>query len=59
VSGLSHLWGRLDHFIRGGAITAGGVLQAVTSYAQEVDDPDEALNLEESAVRAMELAAAV
>jgi hypothetical protein len=51
--------GILDHFIRGGAITAGGVLQAVTSYAQEVDDPDEALNLEESAVRAMELAAAV
>lgn len=51
--------GILDHFIRGGSLTAGGVLHAVTSLAQTVEDPDEAHELENSALRAMELAAAV
>ncbi len=49
--------GILDHFIRGGQVTAGGVLQAVTSFAQTVENPDTAFDLEASAVRAMELAA--
>ena len=49
--------GILDHFIRGGQVTAGGVFQAVTSYAQTVENPDTAYDLEASAVRALELAA--
>jgi hypothetical protein len=48
----------LDHFIRGGDITAGGVMHAVTSVAQTLTDPDEAHELEASALRALEAAAA-
>jgi len=51
--------GILNHFIRGGDVTAGGVMQAITSLAQAVEDPDEAYELESSAVRAMEIAAAL
>jgi hypothetical protein len=51
--------GILDHFIRGGQITAGGVMQACTSYAQTVESPDAAFDLEAMAVRAMEVAAAL
>lgn len=51
--------GILDMFIKGADTTAGGVLQAVTAYAQTVDDPDKATALEESGVRALELAAAL
>jgi hypothetical protein len=47
----------LGRFIRGGQLTAGGVGQAVSAYAQEVPDGDTAWDLESSAVRAMELAA--
>jgi hypothetical protein len=50
--------GILDHFIQGGMLTAGGVMQAVTSFAQTLDDPDAAYELENSALAAMELAAA-
>lgn len=50
--------GILDHFIRGGDVSAGGVFQAVTSYAQTVDDPDTAFDLEGAAFRALDLAAA-
>jgi hypothetical protein len=49
--------GVFDHFIRAGQITAGGVLQAITSYAQTVDDADQAFTLEGVAVQAMALAA--
>ena len=49
--------GVFDHFIRGGDITAGGVMQAVTSYAQVVPDADLAFDLENQAVEAMSLAA--
>lgn len=49
--------GILDHFIRGGQMTAGGVLNAVTSYAQCIDDADDAHELEASALRAFDLAA--
>jgi hypothetical protein len=48
----------LDHFIRGGDVTAGGVMHAVTSTAQTLTDPDAAWELECSALRALELAAA-
>ncbi len=50
--------GILDHFIKGGDVTAGGVLHAVTSYAQTVKDADAAAELASVALRAMELAAA-
>ncbi|HTJ68192.1 MAG TPA: DUF932 domain-containing protein [Actinospica sp.] len=49
--------GILEHFIRGGVNNAGGVLHAVTSLAQTITDPDEAHDLEASAIRAMKLAA--
>lgn len=51
--------GVLDHFTRGGQMTAGGVLNAVTSYAQLVTDADKAAELEASALRALDFAAAL
>lgn len=48
--------GILSHFIKGGQMTAGGVLNAVTSYAQEVDSPDDAFDLEGGAMQALEIA---
>jgi len=48
----------LEHFIRGGDVTAGGVMHAVTSTAQTLTDADEAHGLEASALRALHLAAA-
>jgi hypothetical protein len=48
--------GILDHFIKGGSITAGGVMQAVTSYSQLVTNPDEAFDLEMSAINALDAA---
>ena len=50
--------GVLDHFIKGGDVTAGGVMQAVTAYAQTVADPDQAASLEESALKVLDYAAA-
>jgi hypothetical protein len=47
------------HFIRGGQLTAGGVLNAVTAAAQDVADPDAAFELEAAAMSAFELAVAV
>lgn len=49
--------GVLDHFIKGGQITAGGVMQAVTSFAQTLTDGDAAADLEGSAIKALEFAA--
>ncbi|MFN2345590.1 MAG: DUF932 domain-containing protein [Dermatophilaceae bacterium] len=40
----------LDHFIRGGQTNAIGVMQAVTSYAQTIDDADTAAEIEASAL---------
>jgi hypothetical protein len=51
--------GVLDHFIRGGQTTAGGVMQAVTSYAQVIRDPEAAHELESSALQALQLAASL
>ncbi|MBW0115662.1 DUF932 domain-containing protein [Pseudonocardia abyssalis] len=48
----------LAHFISGSDITSGGVLHAVTSAAQTLDDADAAHDLERHALRAMTLAAA-
>lgn len=48
----------LSHFIRGGQITAGGVMQAITSVAQTVGDGDVAFEMEACAVRAMSVAIA-
>ena len=48
----------LGHFIRGGDVTAGGVMHAVTSVAQTLDDADTAHEMESLALRALELAAA-
>jgi hypothetical protein len=49
----------LAHFIRGGQLTAGGVMQAVTSVAQTLDDADTAHDLEAQALRVMDLAAQI
>lgn len=48
--------GVLNHFILGGQSTAGGVMQAVTAYAQTVESPDEAFDLEAAAIPALEAA---
>jgi hypothetical protein len=48
----------LSHFIDGGDRTSGGVLHAVTSAAQLIQDPDTAWEMERSGLRAMTLAAA-
>jgi hypothetical protein len=50
--------GILDHFIKAADTTAGGVMQAVTSFAQTVADPDAANMLEEQGMRALDLAVA-
>lgn len=49
--------GILDHFILGGQMTAAGVLNAVTSFAQTIDNADEAFEIEGRAIQAFELAA--
>jgi len=46
----------LQHFIEGGDATAGGVMQAVTSTAQVVTNPDLASELEGKALDALALA---
>lgn len=53
----AQITGVLDHFIKGADATAGGVMQAVTSFAQTVEDPDAANAVEEQGMRAMQLAA--
>jgi len=47
------------HFIRGGDITAGGILHAVTSVAQTLPDADAAHEMESQGLRALEIAAAL
>lgn len=47
----------LNHFIRGGDTTAGGVMHAVTSVARILEDADSAHELESKALRALSLAA--
>lgn len=50
--------GILNHFIRGGQMTAGGVLNAVTSFAQTVESPDAAFELESKALKTLDLVSA-
>jgi len=47
----------LSHFISGAQATAGGILNAVTSMAQTVPDPDRAAEIEAGALDALALAA--
>lgn len=49
--------GVLDMFIAGGQITAGGVANAVSAYAQIVEDVDRAFDLEAKTIDALEAAA--
>ena len=49
----------LTHFIRGGDVTAGGGMHAVTSAAQTQADADTAHEMESLALRALEVAAAL
>jgi hypothetical protein len=50
--------GILDMFISSGQITAGGIAQAVSAFAQTIEDVDRAYEIELRAVEAMEMAAA-
>lgn len=50
--------GVLEHFIRGADTTAGGLMNAVTSYAQTIPNADEASDLEGAALRVLDMAAA-
>lgn len=45
----AHIDGVLGHFIKGGQMTLGGVVNAVTAYAQTVEDGDDAYQLESKA----------
>lgn len=45
--------GILGHFITGGQMTVGGVLNSVTSFAQTIADPDRAAMVEESGMAAL------
>ena len=47
----------LAHFIKGGSLTAGVVMHAVTSVAQTLPDADAAHGLESQALRVLQLAA--
>ncbi len=51
--------GKLAHFIRGGDVTVGGVMHAVTSVAQTLPDADTAHEMESAALRALDIAAAL
>lgn len=47
----------LNHFIDGGDRSCGGVMHAITSTAQTLDDADDAYDMERQGLRAMTLAA--
>lgn len=47
--------GVFDHFIRGGQITSGGVLNAVTSFSQTVADADRADELDSQALKVLDI----
>jgi hypothetical protein len=49
----------LTHFIRGGDVSAGGLMHAVTSAAQTQGDADTAHEMESAALRALDIAAAL
>jgi hypothetical protein len=47
--------GILGHFVKGGQLTAGGIMNAITSYSQTVDSADRARVLDDAAVESMAL----
>lgn len=47
----------LAHFIEGGQLTAGGIMQAITAFAQELASPDAAYEMELAGIKALELVA--
>jgi hypothetical protein len=47
----------LADFIKGGQVTSGGILNAVTSVAQKIEDPDRAFDFNNSSMDAMKIAA--
>ena len=49
----------LAHFIRGGDVSAGGLMHAVTSAAQTQGDADSAHEMESAALRALDIAASL
>jgi hypothetical protein len=49
--------GILNHFIKGGQLTAGGMMQATTSYAQLIEDVDRSFAVEAAGVDVMHAAA--
>jgi hypothetical protein len=51
--------GILAAFIKGGQLTAGGILQAVTNHAQNIEDVTRSNEFGATGIEAMELAAAV
>ena len=51
--------GILDHFIRGADTSIGGLMNAVTSYAQTVESADTAYDMEAAAVKVLDLAGSI
>lgn len=51
--------GILSHFIGGGQPTAGGMMQAVTSFAQTIESPERAIEAEEKAMAVLDIAASL
>jgi hypothetical protein len=51
--------GILSHFISGGQPTAGGFMQATTSFAQTIESPERAVEVEEAGERVLEIAASL
>lgn len=45
----------LDHFIRGGQLTRGGLVNAITAYTQEIANADRAYEIEGRALEALEV----
>lgn len=50
--------GILEHFMLGGQISAGGLMQAITSFSQTIEDGDRSHELEAKAIEAMDMAVA-
>jgi hypothetical protein len=51
--------GILSHFISGGQPTAGGFMQATTSFAQTIESPERAVEVEESGEKVLVIAASL
>jgi hypothetical protein len=51
--------GILSHFISGGQPTAGGFMQATTSFAQTIESPERAVEIEEAGEKVLSIAASL